>query len=152
MEKTGLLVRRLEGLKQATILNYSDTLDFSSDMDSYDTLLEHTLSGEFDSVFLSDYLDDVGEEQREEIMKLAHEYQNLCFYAGNPDFWVDSIEGVYLSDMGLVVMKILDNFDFLVGLAKVGGKPALKELAAHQGSEFSVNGSVVDYLRNNFPN
>ncbi len=145
-------VQRLERLKQATILNYLDSINLNHPMELYDTMMKHLLKGDFDFDFLSDSLLGIDEEEKQEIFQLVRRYKNLCFYMGDASYWADSIEGVYLTDLDLVCMKLLDNFDFLLGLARDGGEDALKLLSSFLTGDMSVNGSVVDYLRNSFIN
>lgn len=151
-KKNDMFVQRLEVLKQATILNYLDEINFDNIMELYDVMIEHLLQGDFDDVFLSKYLIGLDEEEKAEIFQLARRFKPLCFYMGDAAYWTDSIEGVYLSDLDFVSMKLLDNFDFLLGISKEGGDAALKQLMAFQGGHMSVSGSVIDCLRNSFGN
>jgi hypothetical protein len=146
-----LMVKRLEDLKQETILNYLDSINLDHPMELCDSMIQHLFAGDLDSAFASKYLLGVDQEEAREIFELARRYKDLCFYMGDPGYWADSIEGVYLTDVDLVSMKLLDNYDFLLGLSRVGGENSLKQLEAFKGS-MSLNGSVIDYLRNNFDN
>ena len=145
-----LMVRRLEDLKQETILNYLNEVNLDHDMELYDCMINHLFKGDLDNAFDSKYLIGVDQEEANEIFQLTRRYKDLCFYMGDVEYWADSIEGVYLSDIDLVSMKLLDNYDFLLGLTRVGGENVLKQVEAFKNS-FSLNGSVIDYLRNSFP-
>ena len=146
-----LMVKRLEDLKQETILNYLDSINFDHPMELCDCMIQHLFAGDLDNAFDSKYLLGVDQEEAREIFELSRRYKDLCFYMGDPGYWADSIEGVYLTDVNLVSMKLLDNYDFLLGLARAGGEKALKQVKAFKDS-MSLNGSVIDCLRNNFPN
>lgn len=138
----------LEQIKQATIINYSEKINFNNDLEFYDTLIEHLLSGDFDSYFSS----DLEEEDKEKVLSNAHKYASLLFYNGDSGYWTDSIDGVYLNDLDFVCMKILDNYNFLIDLAKSGGEEALKQLVPFQESNMARESAVIDYLRNTFKN
>ena len=140
-------IERLNKLKQATILNFTDKIDYSNRLDLYDTLLENVFNGNFDDIFLTDNVD---ESNRKELLELARKNSSVCFFQGNPVYWADSVEGVYLSDVDFVTVKILDNFDFLIKLARDGGEEALKQLVRFQKTEFFEDKVIIDYLRNSF--
>ena len=107
-----LMVRRLEDLKQETILNYLDEVNLDHAMELYDCMINHLFKGDLDNAFDSKYLIGVDQEEAIEVFQLARRYKDLCFYMGDVEYWADSIEGVYLSDIDLVSMKLLDNYDF----------------------------------------
>jgi len=151
-ENTNDSLKRLEKLKQATIMNYLEVVNLDTIMDFYDSMVEHLFRGDLDSSFLSKSLVGLDKEEKSEIFQLARKYKDLCFYMGDAQYWSDSIEGVYLTDLDLVCMKLFDNYDFLLGLAKDGGESALKQLVAFQDGSMPLSGSVVDFLRNSFEN
>ncbi len=143
---------RLEKLKEEMILRFSDSLNFDSEMELYEHLLVHLFTGDLDDVFLSESLLGIDGNEKSEIMNLARKYMSLCFYDGDISYWADSIDGVYLSDLDLVCMKLLDNFDFLLGLAKDGGEDVLQKLVSFQNTSLTGTSSVIDALRNIFVN
>ena len=147
-----IFIQRLEKLKQVVILNYLDTIDFDKTKDFYDLIMKSLFQGDFDYIFLSKNLVGIDIEERTEIFQLARKYKSLCFYLGDFNHWADSIGGEYLADLDLVGMKLLDNYDFLLGLAKDGGEDLLKQLLAFQDSPMAREGSVIDFLRNCFEN
>ncbi len=149
-EKYDIRVKRLEQLKQFILLNYLDIIQFDNAKDFYNVLMEKVFQGEFDHSFLSQSLMGVDVEERREIFQLAKKYKSLCFYMGDFSYWADSIGGVYLADLDLVSMKVLDNYDFLLGLAKDGGEHLLELLLSFQDSRMAQEGSVIDFLRNRF--
>ena len=151
-ESVDFSLERLEILKQANIKRFLEVINLETIMGFYDSLVEHTFHGEFDEEFLSKSLLGLDSEEKGEIFQLARKYKGLCFYAGSPTLWADSIGGVTLSDVDLVCMRLLDNYDFLLGLAKDGGEQALKQLNQFQGGTMASSGSVIDSLRRAFSN
>jgi len=144
--------RRLEELKQVVLLNYLDSINLDQPKEFYEVLVKKLFEGALDQHFHSESLIGIDFEESKEIFQLVRKYKNLCFYLGDFRYWADSIGGVYLNDLDLVTMKLLDHYDFLLGLAKDGGEDALKQLMAFNDSFMSKEGSVVDYLRNRFDN
>jgi hypothetical protein len=147
-ENIDFSLKRLEKIKQATILKFLETVDLDSIMGFYDSMVDHVFKGDLDQDFLSKTLMGLDDEEKGEIFQLARRYKGLCFLMGDPSYWSDSIEGVTLSDVDLVCMKLFDNYDFLLGLARDGGERALKELNSFEKASFS--GSVIDSLRTIF--
>ena len=141
-------LKRLEKIKQNTILKYLEHIDLDTIMGFYDSMVEHVFNGDLDQEFLTKSLMGLDDEEKGEIFQLARKYKNLCFLMGNPSYWSDSIDGVTLSDVDLVCMKLFDNYDFLLGLAKDGGEKALRELDSFDKKSFSA--SIVDSFRNIF--
>ena len=145
-------IKRLENLKDAMILNNLSEANLDNLLELYDSLLYKTFSGEFDNIFLSNNLDDLDESKKEEVLALSKKYNSLCFYLGEFDNWLDSIEGVTLSDLDLTSVKLLDNYDYLIRLAKNGGEDVLKFLSKFQGSEMFKRGAIIAILRSSFYN
>lgn len=150
MNQEEIRVNRLEKLKQETILHYLKDIHFEDPKDLYQVMMKHVFMGDLDYHFLSRYLEGVEEEEKQRIFALGRKYQSLCFYQGDFHYWMDSIEGVYLNDLDLVSMKVLDHYDFLLGLIKDGGEEVLKQLKAFQKTPMEKNGSIIDFLRNTF--
>lgn len=144
--KKDIRIERLEKLKQATIINFTENINYNNKLELYDTLIKNVLSGNFNDIFLSN------NENDKETFELAQKYSSLCFYEGDSSYWLDSVEGVYLSDVDLVTAKILDNYDFLLRLAKEGKEESLKELLGFQKTDIYSGRTIVDYLRNVFIN
>ena len=173
--KKDIRAQRLEILIRELILRKTDELSFDSADDFrreddgrisidnfgnenknalglYEQLLANVFMGELDDVFLSQSLLGIEGTEREEIMDLARKYMSLCFYDGDISYWADSIEGVHLSDLDLICMKLLDHYDFLLGLIKAGGEDVLKKLVPLQNTSLTGTTSIIDALRNIFPN
>ena len=146
-------IELLERLEQKTILYYLSDINLSkSKKELYDSMFNHLLNGDFDEAFLSKSLEDLDDDSRKAILTLGKNYSFLIFYEGSSSLWLDSIEGVTLQDMDLVCLRLLDNYDFLLKIARVGGEIVLKQLSSFQKSTISKEGSVVEYLRNTFYN
>lgn len=156
--KRDIRIERLEKLKQATIINFTDRINYNNKLELYNTLLENVFNGNFDDMFLTKNLDGLSNEEKKNIFELARKYSSLCFFEGNSNYWLDSVEGVYLSDTDLVAYKLLDNYDFLLRVARECGEDSLKELVSFQEAKLSENQDirifdgkvVIDYLRGIF--
>lgn len=143
--------KRFEDLKNATILKYLDSVELDNEsMDLCDKIIHHFCNGELDNEFYSSLLAILSEEERKEILKLVHEYLDLCFYDGNSEYWIDSVEGIPLKDAQFICLKILDNINFLVRIALSGGRRALEFLRIFSDKEYYSDSSVIEYLRNSF--
>lgn len=143
--------KRFEDLKNATLLKYLDTVELDNEsMDLCDKIILHFCKGELDNEFYSSLLTILSEEERKEILKLVHEYLDLCFYDGNSEYWIDSVEGIPLKDAQFICLKILDNINFLVKIALSGGRRALEFLRIFSDKEYYSDSSVIEYLRNSF--
>lgn len=142
-------IKRLEDIKDAMVLNNLSEANLDNLLELYDSMLYKTFSGEFDDVFLSNYLD---ESNKEEVLSLAKKYNSLCFYRGEFDNWVDSIEGVTLSDLDLTAINLLDNYDYIIRLAKNGGEDVLRFLNKFNGTPLFERGAVIALLRSSFYN
>ena len=113
-------------------------------------MIVHLLRGDLNDSFLSDNFVDLEENEKRDLLELVQNYSYLIFYQGNSSCWMDSLEGVTLEDMDLVCLRIIDNYDFLLKIARKGGESVLKQLSQFQKSVMSKDGSVLEYLRNTF--
>lgn len=147
---------RLERLKQGVIEKYLTEIDFDNGI--FEILINKLVEGELDNWFYAPELNDLEGEKRQNVFALAHAHSGLCFYQGDVNQWLESVEGGSLEDMGYTCMKILDNYNFLLNLANQGGLEALKEVERFDTSKY-LNGpeiystdvpSVIEKLRNNF--
>lgn len=143
-------VERLEKLKQEVILKNLMDINLDKNKNLYEVMMKDLFQGNLDEYFLSNSLKDVEEDEKKEIFQLGREYQGLCFYKGEFFYWTDSIDGVYLNDLDLVCARVLDNYDYLLGLIKDGGEEVVKMILPFQTSFMGKEGSVIEYLRNTF--
>lgn len=142
--------KRLEELKKATLFKFLDEIDLDEDISLYDVMIKHFSNGELDDSFYSPVFKSLSDTDKKKLMSLAHEYLPLCFYQGDSEYWLDSIEGVSVNDFDLIALKLLDNFNFLLSVAKDGGRDALEQMKKFQNCEGYSESSVVEYLRNTF--
>ena len=143
----GKSLKRLEDLKQATIIKDFSDIDYNDPKSLYTKLLNNVFYGDFSSL-ACDYLEDLDEESKQKLIGLVKKYVSILFFAGQFDLWSDSLDGVYRNDYELNCMILLANYDFLVSLADEGGEDVLKFLTKFQ--EKISDNSVIEYLRNRF--
>lgn len=142
--------RRLEHFKQETILHYLEYIDLDYNMDLYDIMLRAVVYGDFIDSFFEDYFKELDDKEKNKLIKLFQENVSLCFARGDINYWSDSIEGITLQDMDLIVLKLFNHFDYLMDLIKDGGDNTIDLLKKIQKSSLFNNSSVIDILRNNF--
>jgi len=142
--------KRLEEMKKATLLRFLDEIDLDDEISLYDAMIEHFTNGELDDCFYSPVLKGLSDTDKKKLMSLTHEYESLCFYQRSADYWLDSIEGVSINDFDLIALKLLDNYNFLLDIAKDGGKETLEQMKKFQDCDGYSDCSVVEYLRNTF--
>lgn len=143
-------IKRLEKLKQETILRYTADIDYDQDLSLYDVMIEHFAKGDLDDAFDSSYLEGMSEQERKELFNLTREFVGLCFSKGDADYWLDSLEDTPVADYSLIAYSIFNSFDFLLGLAKEGGRDALEQLVALRACKELRDTALVTYLSNTF--
>ena len=142
--------KRIFDLKPYVILRYSEDIDFNNEAELYDSLISHLAKGDLDDSIYSSHLEDVSKEEKKIIMDLVHEYSSLCFKKGNPDYWTDSVFDIPILDYEYICTRILDNYNFLIMIAKSGGREALDLISSFFGVDEYSNSSIIDFLRNAF--
>ena len=144
---------RLEILINAMINDYLTELDFNSEdgiRDAYENLLYKTIiKGEFDDIFLSEELDGLDKSERQRILDLSRKYYQLCFYDGKLDYWQYSVEGVTNGERERAGL-LLNNFNYLIRLAKNGGEEVLSFLDKFKSNDLFDDGSIISLLRCKF--
>ena len=143
-------IKRLEKLKQETILRYTDEIDYEEELYLYDVMINHFAKGDLDDVFESDVFDGMSESERDVLCTLVREYVGLCFSNGDVDYWLDSLENTPISDYNLIAYSIFNSYEYLLELAKDGGKDVLELLVSLRASDELRDTAVVSYLRNTF--
>ena len=121
-EKDIFWLSRLEFLKQVTIDNYCKEIDFDDNKCLYDYLMKCVFSGEFDSIIPIKSFKNVDKEKQEKVFSMVRDHLSLLLYSGDISSWNFSIGGTYSEDYDYICMKILDNYDFLLGLVAKGGE------------------------------
>ena len=143
-------INRLNILKDLVLEKYPEDIDtLNEDCDEFnlelcDSVVSHL--DEFSDSFLSDSLNDMNDNDKRDLFHLVHYYKSLLFYQGDITYWPDSSEGV-LGNTDYVCMRILDNFDFLLSIAKKGGEDVLKEILKLQSTSYLNKKILIDYLR-----
>ena len=140
---------RLEDLKQESLLRYLDYIDLNNEMDLYDVMIRAIAKGDLIDYYSSPVFDSLKEEEISKIKKTFQENHSLCFYDGDINYWLDSLEGVTLQDLDLSVVRLFDHFDFLMGLIKEN-EDSIPLLKSFQKSHIFQSNSVIDTLRNTF--
>lgn len=143
-------IKRLEKIKQETILRYTSEIDFDQELSLYDVMIRHFANGDFDEIFDASVLNGMDKKSKNEIFGLTREYMGLCFTKGDVDYWLDSLEDTPVSDYNLIAYSIFDSFDFLLELAKEGGRDVLELLVCLRASEDLRDTAIVNYLKNTF--
>lgn len=145
-------VKRLEDMKQITILRYLSNINLERDKDLYDEMISHFAAGELEEYFSSPALESLTESEAREVRSLAANYLSLCFYEGDKEYWADSIDDVPSNDFELIVLKLFDNYDFLLEIARDGNEEVLQQMQSFQNCVGYGGGSVIELMRNSFNN
>lgn len=148
MENIG--IKRLLRLEDYIIQTSLATINLDDEYALYESILQKVFSGEVDDIFISENLDDVDEYEKNEIMKLARKYSSLCFYQGDYDNWIDSPDGITALNPASICKKLLNDYDYLIRLAKNGKEDLLRFLLKFQNTDIAKRGSVISALRNLF--
>ncbi len=165
-EQVKKMVERLEALKKLTLEKYLDEIDdLNSDILLYDVMFQHLVKHDFDGDYEFSCLEGLEKREKDEIKELTDKYQGLCFYDGKVDYWSDSTEITMgrknykevtdkkdFNDYELTAGRLLDNYEFLITLAKEGGEEVLEKLTSLEDKEGFNESSVIEYLRNTYPN
>ena len=148
---SNISIKRLEKLEDYILKSSLDTIELDNKDnlgEIYEKIIEKVFKGELDDVFLTNSLTD--EDNKKEIFELARKYRSLCFYQGMFDNWPDSPLGV--GDLEIKCIKLLEDYDYLIRLAKNGKEDVLKFLLKFQESESSKKAPIISYLRADFNN
>lgn len=139
-------IARLRELKDAAIVLDLETMDVDNDLALYDSVFHCFARGDLDHQFESIVFDGLSEDERVKLIDLVKDYRGLCFYKGEAEYWLDSLEQMPISDSELIAYSIFDNYDYLLELGQKGGKRVLDQISEFEDSGY-VNSSVVEYLR-----
>ena len=138
-------INRLNILKDLVLEKYPEDVDtLNEDCDEFNLELCDSVVSHLDE--FSDSLNDMNDNDKRDLFHLVHYYKSLLFYQGDITYWPDSSEGV-LGNTDYVCMRILDNFDFLLSIAKKGGEDVLKEILKLQSTSYLNKKILIDYLR-----
>ena len=137
-------------LKDTTILRYTKDIDFDNDS-FYLMLLEHLLNGDLDDVYTNSILDNLSLEDKNNVLYDARSFSHLIFVNGDYRKYDESVECPSAEDKDYLLIKILDNYDFLIRLI-VYNKEIVLELEKYKHDLGYAYYSVIEKIRNNFNN
>ena len=73
-------ITSLDKLKNEVLVKYFDKLELEEEIDLYENLINHFFYGDLDDVYDNKVFDNMSLKTRNEVLKIVHKYQNLCFY------------------------------------------------------------------------
>ena len=143
-------IQLLEQLEQETIVRYTEDIDYDQELSLYDVMLNHFAIGDFDNT-ISDYVfKNMDNIESQKLFRLVGEFRGLCFYKGDVQYWLNSVEDFPVADYSLVAYSILDNYIYLLELAKSGGRKVLEQIVSLRENDELKEIALVDYLRTSF--
>lgn len=143
-------IKRVGILKDAAVSRYTDEIEYNEPLSHYDVMMEHFVKGDLDDVFLTDAAVGMSDKERRELFDLVREYNGLVFAKGDVDYWIDSLENTFVADFDMIAYTIFDCYDYLLELAKVGGRKVLDQLTALREHDELRDVAIIEYLRNTF--
>lgn len=148
-------VNRLLKLQEAVIRKFNDSIKYNEDEDRdiiiTDAIFDHLTTGELNEDYDTDALSGLNDEEKNSLLNLVNTYRDVLFYDGDPSCWAESSER-FIEDFIMIATEVLDNYDFLIRIAKVGGINSLNFLRELKGESGYSEYSVVERLRNTFGN
>lgn len=142
--------KNYRNLKDTTILRYTKDIEFDNNS-LYLILLEHLLNGDLDDVYSNNILDNLSLEDKNNVLYDARKFSHLIFVNGDFRRFDESIDCPSTEDKDYVLIKILDNYDFLIRLI-VYNKEIVIELEKNKMELGYSFYSVIERIRNNFNN
>ena len=142
--------KKIDNLIQYVIINYSQDIDFNNEIELYDRLIYLLVNGVLNKELDSDYLEKLDFNQEMKVCSLVREYSSLCFKDKLFDNWKKSCQDVIQTDYRYICIKIIDNYDFLIGLAVDGGERVLRLIDNFSIYDVYRNFSLIEVLRNQF--
>ena len=139
-----------EKMKQETILRYAYEIEFDTVISLYDVMINHLANGDLDDIFLTDVVEGMSDDERKELFSLAREFKELCFIDGDSDKWLMSVENTGAKYYDLIAYSVFDNYNYLLSLAKYGGRSMLEQLSSLNKSEGLEKNAIIGVLRNSF--
>mgnify|MGYP005820816051 FL=1 len=79
-------------VKDYVVRNFGYDSNTSRSFAICDSMISHLVEGDLDEVLPSPSLYSLSEEEKKQVLRLAHQYQGLCFYDGDASNWGDSVE------------------------------------------------------------
>ena len=148
-------VNRLLNLQAAVIKKFNDSIKYGEDEDRgiilSNAIFEHLVTGELNEDYQTEALNGLKAEEKNNLLNLVNQYKDIMFYEGDASCWTESSEK-HIEDYTMIATDVLDNYDFVIELAKVGGVNALNLLRDMKDCDGYSEHSVVERLRNTFGN
>ena len=148
-------VNRLLNLQAAVIKKFNDSIKYGEDEDRgiilSNAIFEHLVTGELNEDYQTEALNGLKAEEKNNLLNLVNQYKDIMFYEGDASCWRKSSEK-HIEDYTMIATDVLDNYDFVIELAKVGGVNALNLLRDMKDCDGYSEYSVVERLRNTFGN
>ena len=139
-------VNRLLNLQAAVIKKFNDSIKYGED-----AIFEHLVTWELNEDYQTEALNGLKAEEKNNLLNLVNQYKDIMFYEGDASCWRKSSEK-HIEDYTMIATDVLDNYDFVIELAKVGGVNALNLLRDMKDCDGYSEYSVVERLRNTFGN
>ncbi len=139
-------------VKEYVIRNFSYDSSEPYSLAVCNSMINHLAQGDLDDVFFSPILYDMNKAKRQEIFSLAHEYQGVCFHHGDFQQWFSSVGEHAKIVEEVAAYEIFQNFEFLLQIAKTGGREVLEQLSNFQNLNGYRESSVIESLRTSFNN
>ena len=108
-------------VKDYVVRNFGYDSNTSRSFAICDSMISHLVEGDLDEVLPSPSLYSLSEEEKKQVLRLAHQYQGLCFYDGDASNWGDSVEDISRISDDVSAFRVFQNFEFLIQLAREGG-------------------------------
>lgn len=137
-------------LKDTIILRYTKDINFDDDS-FYTIFLDHLLNGDLDDVYSNSILDNLSLEDKNNVLFDARNFSHLIFVNGDFRRYEESIDCPSTLDKDYILIKLLDNYDFLIRLI-VFNKEIVLELERYKSKLGYSYYSIIDKIRNNFNN
>ena len=138
---------RLEALKQGTIIDDCENINFDSNYGLYNSMINLFTNGYFDPIFNSPAFNELSTEERRELLKKGREHIDLCFDKGGIANWAEYASVRYCDDFDLCFMNVFKNFDTLLNILRYGKEDSV-EFKTDHFSEFAI---IIDDLNGEIP-
>ena len=139
-------------VKEYVIRNFGYDTRESYSLAVCNSMISHLVQEDLDDILPSPILYEMDRSKREEILSLAHEYQSLCFHHGDFQQWLSSVGDHAKIAEEVAAYEVFQNFDFLLQIAKIGGREVLEQLSKFQQLDGYRESSVIESLRTSFNN
>ena len=154
-EKKNNAVNRLLKLQEGVIEEFNDSIDYGDVEDKnvvlIDAIFDHLTTGELNKYYETNILNGLNEDEKNNLLNTVNKYKDVLFFDGDPTCWAESSER-FIEDFNMIANEVLDNYDFLIQLTKVGGEKTLEFLRQLKDQPGYSEYSVIERLRTTFGN